>query len=181
MDIPNELQDTPSDVELDMPISQIIADQAKKSRPMAGTGRKQTAAQAALDEPQAKTTTFTQYKGGSTGHKSFSVVELELLNECMSVAGFEGGDLWMKVSEKYSQECHLEWPARCVNSLKKKFTEVIILFLLLHTNPESHCSYKIDDKLEAKDRQDCGPYPYQMSKGNLQVKIGELRCLYVLQ
>ena len=111
-----------------MPVSQIIADQAKKSRPKAGTGRKRTAAQAALDTrsdgPHAKTTTFTRYKGGSTGRKSFTVAELELLNECVDEAGFEGGDIWDKVAEKYNQE-RGEWPERTVGSLKKKFTEVM--------------------------------------------------------
>ena len=38
MDIPNELWDTLTDEELNMPVSQIITDQAKKSRPKAGTG-----------------------------------------------------------------------------------------------------------------------------------------------
>lgn len=68
-----------------MPVSQIIADQAKKLRPKVGIGQKQTAVQATLntrsDVPQAsqaKTTTFTQYKGGSTGRKSFTVAELEI-------------------------------------------------------------------------------------------------------
>lgn len=122
MDIPNELRDTLTDEELNMPVSQIITDQAKKSRPKAGTGRKRTVAQAALDGPQAKT---TWYKGGSSGRKSFTVAELELLNECVEEVGFEGGDLWDKVVEKYNRE-RSEWPERTVNSLKKKFTEVSI-------------------------------------------------------
>lgn len=111
-----------------MLVSQIITDQAKKSRPKAGTGRKQTAAQAALDTrsdgPHTKTTTFTQYKGGSTEHKSFTVAELKLLNECVNEAGFEGGDIWDKVAEKYNQE-RGEWPEQNVSSLTKKFTEVM--------------------------------------------------------
>ena len=141
MDIPNELRDTVTDEELDMPVSKIIADQAKKtqvSKPKAGTGRqKRTAAQAALDEPRTKATT-TPFKGGSAGRKAFTVAELQLLNECVEEVGFEGGDLWIKAAEKFNRERCVrvppsEWPERSVNSLKKKFTEASLSFPLCCT------------------------------------------------
>jgi len=46
------------------------------------------------------------------------VAELVHLNQCVDEIGFEGGDLWMKVAEKFSQEHHVEWPEHSTNSLK---------------------------------------------------------------
>jgi hypothetical protein len=128
-----ELQDTLTDEELSMPLGEIIADKAQKSRqsksktkPSGGTGRQKRTAQAAMleDEPTPKASGPPTYKGGSAGRRAFTVAELVLLNQCVDEIGFEGGDLWMKVAEKFNQERHAEWPERNINSLKKKFMEV---------------------------------------------------------
>ena len=83
------------------------------------------------DELTPKTSSPSTYKGGLASCKAFTVAELVLLNQCMDEIGFEGGDLWFKVTEKFNQEHHAEWPECSVNSLKKKFMEVLFYFKVL--------------------------------------------------
>ncbi|KAH9021609.1 hypothetical protein EDB84DRAFT_1565242 [Lactarius hengduanensis] len=127
-----EPQDTLTDEELSKPLGEIIADKAKKARQSkvktnTSTGRqKRTATQAMLeDEPRPKTSGPSTHKGGLAGRKAFTIAELVLLNQCVDEVGFEGGDLWIKVAEKFDQERHAEWPERAINSLKKKFMEMV--------------------------------------------------------
>lgn len=127
-DASKDIRDTLTDEELSKPLGAIIADKAKKmrqSKVKASTVRQKRTADELEDEPQQKSISSSTYKGGSAGRKAFIAAELILLNQCVEEVGFEGGDLWIKVSEKFDQERKPNWPERNLNSLKKKFMEVI--------------------------------------------------------
>ena len=132
------LQDTLTDEELSMSLGEIIDDKAQKTRQSKTKAsvrqQKWTAAQAMLEnEPKPKTSSSSTYRGGLAGCKAFAVAELVLLNQCMDEIEFEGDDMWFKVAKKFNQVCHTGWPERGLNSLKKKFMEVIIYIIIEST------------------------------------------------
>ena len=103
-----------------------------------------------LDNELTPKTSPSTYKGGSIGHKAFIVAELVLLKQCVDKIGFEGGDVWVRVVEKFNQECHVEWPEQGLNSLKKKFMEV--WFIVKSTGATVNELNKTDGQFKAQDR-----------------------------
>ena len=130
-----EPQDTSTDDELSKPLGEIIAQKISKTKASAGQ-QKRTAAQAMLDvnvdkptPTKASSASTVTHRGGAAGRKAFTVPEIVLLNQCVDEIGFAGGDMWLKVVEKFNHDRHAEWPERSLNSLKKKFMEVIVYFM----------------------------------------------------